>query len=791
MTKRALLIAEKPSLMRAIRDAVNIHGFEDSIVYKAFAGHTMSLKMPNDYTKDWERMNTNIKDLPMIPEPFEYKPTKDKVSLYNDLKNEVHSGKYDYVINACDAGREGQHIFWSFYDEIGAPLPVKRIWSNDTTTDSLGKAMNNLRDQSDKRLTNMTAASKLRAQFDWLIGMNASRAFSERARAGIAVGRVMTPTLKLVVDRELEIQNFKPQTFYEVSADFDGYNGKYHEKENQGRFETRKEAQTFISSLSDKGTIKRVTRRKQVSKAPELFSLQTLQSEAGKQFGYTMSETLKIIQGLYDDGFLSYPRTDSSYVTKNTAATFPTLLKTVSKRKALTEKVNDVLADTKQIATIQKDSKYVNDKKVEDHDAILPTTEYPNRNLSKQEENVYDLVVRRFLSIFLPPLIIEKTKIVTDIDGNLFNTNGNVLVQKGFKELYNYNPKSKSLPSVKKDEVRTVKGTTILTGKTTAPKRYNSSSLGDAMASAGRFSESKTLQDILKEAKGIGTPATRGNIVEKLVYKKWISYKGKAKTIHASDVGISIIKALKDHDLVSVDLTAEWEDKLRNIEKDEMTPQEFEDEMIDYIVQTIREIETMDIKVLSAPRKSGSIGSSAGPCPICGKGVIIGKNVYFCDGYNPDKTKRTCSFVIGKKISGANLPATEMKKLLSGKETKILNMKSKKGNKFKAKLKWEKSSNKLEFVFPKKSSNNTFKTTKTDVKTTSGKTIKEDKFYWVLGKKKIGKNIWGYNVTPAQAKKLFAGEKIGPFKFTWKSGKSSKAKIYFDEKSNKIKYDFN
>lgn len=789
MSKRALLIAEKPSLMRAIRDAVNVHGFDDDIVYKAFAGHTMSLKMPNDYTEKWERMNTTIADLPMIPAPFEYQPTQDKVSLYNDLKAEVESGKYDYVINACDAGREGQHIFWSFYETIGSPLPVKRLWSGDTTTDGLGHAMNNLRDPSEPRLLNMTEASKLRAQFDWLIGMNASRAFSEKARAGIAVGRVMSPTLKLVVDRELEIRNFKAKDFFEVEANFDGYIGKYTNPETKGRFRTKKEAEDFIRGLNSHGLVKSINRKKQTTRAPELFSLQTLQSEAGKRFGYTMTETLQIVQSLYDDGFMSYPRTDSSYVTKNTASTFPTLLKTVSNWNKLEKVANKIISDTSSITTIQNDKRYVDDRKVEDHDAILPTKMVPNRKLSKDEENIYDLVSRRFLAIFLPPLIVEKTRIVTDVDGDLFNTNGNIMIQLGFSELYGYKPNDQDLPDVKKGEKRNITETNLLVGKTTPPKRYNSSSLGDAMAAAGRFTDNKSMREILRESKGIGTPATRGNIVEKLVERKWMEYKGKAKTIHATNNGINVIELMGDHEILSVELTAEWEEKLGKIESNEMSPLDFEKDMKKYINEVITGIDKMKIEKMEVERKPGSVGSIVGDCPSCGGDVIIGNKVYFCKNYDPDNQETSCNFIVGRKIAKANLSLTELKKIMNNKPTKELNMTSKKGSKFKAKVVWNESKKQTEFVFSDSGPKDKL-TGETGVKMSSGEVINADKYNWLYDGMRINKEIWGVEITPKQAKQLFSGEKIGPFLFTWKSGKSSKAKIYYNKQENRINYDF-
>lgn len=791
MTKRALLIAEKPSLMRAIQNAVNIHGFADDITYKTFVGHTMSLKMPEEYNDNWARPKTTIKDLPMIPAPFAYKPTPDKANLFKELKEEVLSGKYDYIINACDAGREGQHIFWSFFETVGSPLPVKRLWSSDTTPESLGKAINNLRDEKEPRLTNMKEASKLRAQLDWLIGMNASRAFSEKARANVAVGRVMTPALKLVVDRELEIQNFVPETFYEVEADFDSYVGKYKNDETKGRFDSKKAVEEFIQSLSDTGEVVSVNKRKQSTKAPELFSLQTLQSEAGKRFGYTMQDTLSIAQRLYDDGFISYPRTDSSYVTENTAATFPILLRTLENSRDLGSVATSLLSNMSHIDTIAKDKKYVDNKKVEDHDAILPTSAVPNRTFTKDEHNIYDLVARRFLAIFHPPYIVEKTTITTNIDKHPFITHGSILVQEGFQVLYKSNKKDQELPDVKKGETYKVVEVKPTEGKTTPPKRYTSSSLGDAMAAAGRFTDDEELKEILKESKGIGTPATRGGIVDKLVQRQMMSYKGKANTIHASDTGISIIQALGDHDVVSVELTADWEDKLRSIEKGELPSKQFEQEMKDYIQQVIKDTETMNMSGISSPKAKNGVGEVLGACPSCGKDVKVGNKVYFCEGYHPDEKQATCSFILGKKISGRNIPKTEAKKILDGKKTKELeftSMKTKK--KYKAKLFWNKDKNTLDREFP-----NTPKVQAQDdsLKTSDGHNITQDRFYWLAGDtgKKIGKEIWGHQVTQEQAKEMFDGKTIGPFKFTWRSGKSSNAKLSFDNSEKKVKYHFN
>jgi DNA topoisomerase-3 len=248
---RALLIAEKPSLMKEIQAVYNKHGHKDKIEFKTFAGHTMTLKEPQDYNKAWEKWDLSL--LPMIPGNFLYKPTKDKYAMYKDIKETIQVGEYDYIINACDPGREGQHIFFSFYDSLGVNIPVKRIWHRDLTEGELKRALDNLRDENEESLKNMTIASKYRAYFDWLIGLNGTRAVTLVANKKINVGRVMTPVLKLLVDRELELKNFVPKDFWEIEGDFTKYKGIYFDdkNENETKFNDKAKAEALIKKNGD------------------------------------------------------------------------------------------------------------------------------------------------------------------------------------------------------------------------------------------------------------------------------------------------------------------------------------------------------------------------------------------------------------------------------------------------------------------------------------------------------------------------------------------------------------
>lgn len=791
---RALLIAEKPDLMRNIRDAYNKKGHPDTIEFKTFVGHTMGLKMPADYTSEWEKRHMD--NLPMIPDKFEYKPTPDKIAIYKELKDEVLSGRYDYIINACDPGREGQHIFFSFYDSIGATLPVKRMWHADLTTEELSRALNNLLDEKSPRLTNMKDASKLRAFFDWLVGMNYSSGFSLVANNNISAGRVMSPVLKIVVDRELEIQNFVSKPFWNIESDFGNYKGMFQAKKDdefETNFDKKAEAEAFIKARSSSGFVKQVDQKKQTQKAPQLFSLQTLSTQASKNFGYSMSETLKITQGLYEKKLVSYPRTDSPYLTSAISKSFAKLLKPLLKVPSVKDRVGDVMKDNATLTRIQKDKMYVDDKKVTDHYAITPTGLDPVWDkLTQKEQNIYELIAKRFLAIFLPPLITNKTKIITDIDGFDFVSNGSVLVDKGFTELYGYNPKDSNLPALSKGDKVTVKEFNLLEKKTTAPARYTDGTLGQAMENAGRFVDDKDMKSVLRESKGIGTPATRGSIVDKLVNKNMIGYKKKA--LYATEYGISLIQALDGHDVTSVEMTAEWEGKLKDVEDGTLTSAQFYQEMIDYITKSTNDIKSMKLTVQgsSYTQKKGKngVGEVIGKCPKCQSEVKVGKTYYLCEHY-----KESCDFIFGRKQWGVNVTKTEAKKILAGKPTKKLKFKNN-GKEWEDSLVYDDKSGRVvsSFTLGGQSSggqkNSTVKAT--GVQTAKGEEIKSNTYYFYTDESgfKVPKEIWGVKLTEQDAKDLMDGKELPAKEFTWKSGKRSKAKLSYDQGTHKVKYNF-
>lgn len=695
MRKRALLIAEKPDLMRKIKAVYDKYGHEDHITFKHFVGHIVKLKEPGEYKKEWEEWN--LEQLPMIPDKFEYVADKSKLDIYRDLKKEVETGGYDYIINGCDGGREGQAIYRNFIENCKIDIPHKRLWLNDLTEKKIKDGLDNLIDENEPWLMNMTKASQLRGYFDWGVGMNFTRAASLVGGEKVNLGRVMTPTLKMVVDRELEIKNFIPKDFWEVECNFGKYKGLYIYKNEEGEESTqiwdKEKANKILNSLDSTGVIESILDEKVVKNPPELYSLVNLQNEANKVYGYTMSETLEIAQGLYEKQYISYPRTDSAHVTTSVAREFEDLLNVVANIPELTLDVQKVLSKKDKMEAVMKKKKYVDDAKVSDHYAIIVTTTIPKlESLTEKEKNLYTLVAKRFLSIFMDPMTSTKTTIITKVGDKKFKTTGKMLIDLGYMSLYNYDFESDVISGIREQDVLKIVENNLLTKKTTPPTRLDDAKLNNLMENAGRLLENEELKEVIKTAKGIGTPATRAQIVEKLIDLKMI--ERKKKSFYATNYGLNIIEQLSDFDITSVELTAKWEQKLAKIEACEYDPDLFYQEMVEYIASTTKDLKQKDINFISSKKILGN-------CPKCGGQVVEGKKYYLCSNYKKEGVD--CTFAIGKVMWGSRISSTEVIKLLKGKETKEFDFKVEKDGvtkKWKSALFYDKSSNRI--VFPEK-----------------------------------------------------------------------------------------
>ena len=803
MPKRALLIAEKPSLMRDVKAVYDKYGHADNIEFASFVGHVVSLEEPDAYCKEWASRDVSV--LPMIPSKFKCKPIESSKDVFNKLVDRIKKGNYDYLINCCDPAREGNLIFHNFYTLINCKLPVMRVWHNDTTENELRRALNNLRDDlNDPFLINLTASAHLRAEFDWLIGMNFSRAFSYVLKTNAPVGRVMTPVLKIVADREKEITTFKPKDFWEVEGEFKTgnsvYKGIYFNDDGETQFFDKKEAEKIIKSLSSKAEVTKLEEKNDIRYAPNLYSLALLQNEANETFGYTMAKTLEITQALYEKKLLSYPRTDSAFITKGIAKDFMKVLNPIKSIATLKPYVSKIMSNSSLLSSMVNNTKYVNDKKVSDHYAIIPTGNTPDYSkLSNDEVNIYTLVCKRLLSIFMPPAKFKKTTVITTSNKLNFKSFGSVVIDLGYLNLYSTNSKEVILPALKKGQIVDVNSTNLLTKTTKPPVRYNDSTLNSSLENAGKFVTEAEFKDVLKEAKGIGTPATRGGILEKLVAKKMVERtgSGKIKYFKATDYGLSIIDALGVISITSPKLTAEWEEKLRNIENNTYSPNDFYKEMVEYIKNTTNEFKSLSSTI--KPIGNFANAKSVGTCPKCGKKLIEGKKGFGCSGYRDG-----CTFVIWKNAFGSNFTVSLLKTLLSGKSTHELTCKKKDGTVYKAKFKLN---DKFELTFSNDKTNstpppanaNTNTNTNTNTAPSSdigncpkcGKPIIEGKKGFGCSGYKTGcdfviwKESFGATFSKTSAKNLLSGKATSQLTCKKNDGTKSKCKFKLD-KNNKV-----
>lgn len=697
---KALFIAEKPSMMREVQAVYKKRGFKDTIDFVALSGHVVEMFRPEEYNPAWGEWKAQ--NLPMIPDAFKYKAPADgyKKDVFTKAKKMVKDGNYDYLICGTDAGREGNLIFDAFYTTIGCRLPVKRFYNNDTTEDDLYNSLLNPLDYKGARMSQLTAASYLRAYFDWLIGMNLTQAISINAQRTIRVGRVKTPILKILVDRELAIRNFVSKPYWEVEAVFTDYKGTFIDGEGESVIPSKSQAESILKSLTPTGTIISVDKKRDTKYAPELFSLSFLQAEANKVHRYTLQQTLEYTQSLYEKKAVSYPRTSSSHVTVALAQQFGKIINDLKQIKEVSAAAHGITA-----ADIQKSSKskkYVDDTKVTDHYAIIPTGKIPDfTGLSQEESNVYMLIVKRFLSIFMPPLIQDKTKIVTECGGHRFVSNGSVLVSPGYSVLYGSKFDNNQLPNLDKGAKVKLSDSKLVEKKTNPPTRFDDEMLIKALINAGKFIEDDDdLKAVLdrNEKKGIGTEATRANIVEALIKEGLI--KREKSRFFANDSGISIIQTLGDIDLVTPKLTAIWEGKLTDIEGSKLSAEEFKKEMHEFVKEQTHIMLHMKTDKIAKNQEGAKMSQERkviGKCPSCEKDVVEGKDYYLCSNY---KKEDNCTFIMNKVLLGAKVNAATMSSLLKGETTKPLTMKSPKtGASFDAGLKYNTETKKVDFVF--------------------------------------------------------------------------------------------
>ena len=672
-------IAEKPSVAKEIADILGARsrheGYLEGNGYQVTwtFGHLCTLKEPHEYTPNWK--SWSLGSLPMIPPRFGIKLIADtgiekQFKIIQQLME-----KADEIINCGDAGQEGELIQRWVMQKAGAKCPVKRLWISSLTEESIREGFNNLIDQSEKQP--LYEAGLSRAIGDWLLGMNATRLYTLKYgqnRQVLSIGRVQTPTLALIVNRQLEIENFKPEPYWELKT-------VYREttfSATKGKFTSKEEGMEFLETVKTAPfTVTDVSAKKGSEAPPRLFDLTSLQVECNKKFGYSADDTLRLIQSLYEKKITTYPRVDTTFLSDDLYPKCPNILKGLRDYATLTAPLEG--------KKLTKSKKVFDSSKVTDHHAIIPTGVYP-QNLTDMEKRVFDLVARRFIAAFYPDCRFSTTTVLGEVEKIEFKVTGKQITDPGWRVIFS----QPSADEKQDDEECTLPLFTVgesgphqpdLNEKwTQPPKPYTEATLLRAMETAGKLVDNDELRDALKE-NGIGRPSTRAAIIETLFKRRYI--RKERKNLIATPTGVELIQIIHEDLLKSAELTGIWEKKLREIERRNYEAKTFLEElkqMVSEIVYKVLSDNTnrritievqpdaaKDIEKKAAQKKArkastpkkpkAETNSASGqkkissqpekknpegmPCPLCGKGVIIrGRTAFGCSEWKNGCTYR-------------------------------------------------------------------------------------------------------------------------------------------------------
>lgn len=654
-------IAEKPSVAGEIAKIVGatkrMDGYYEGNGYQVTwtFGHLCTLKEPHEYTQDWKRWRQEF--LPMIPPRFGIKLIGEKSIEHQFSVIERLYAQADEIINCGDAGQEGELIQRWVMQKAGVKCPVVRLWISSLTEESIREGFQKLRPEKD--FQRLYEAGLCRAIGDWLLGMNATRLYTlkyGRDRQVLSIGRVQTPTLALIVNRQLEIQNFKPEQYWELKTNY----RDVLFSSTKGRFKSEEEGRLLLEKVSAAPfTITDISEKKGTEFSPRLFDLTSLQVDCNKKFGYSADETLKLIQSLYEKKVTTYPRVDTTFLSDDIYSKVPNILKGL---RDYTSLVTSLLSKK-----LPKSKRVFDNSKVTDHHAIIPTGQ--SGQLNEAERKVYDLVVRRFISVFYPDCKISTTIVLGQAADADFKVTGKQILSAGWREVWGTqtNDEDKdsdntSLPIFKKGESGPHQPQ-FAEKWTQPPKLFTEATLLRAMETAGKLVDDETLRDALKE-NGIGRPSTRAAIIETLFRRNYI--RKERKSLVATQTGIDLIQTITDDKIKSAELTGVWEKKLREIEKGTYEAKDFLDELKQMVCDVVRDgknaayrsftIEEAVGKVECKSKKAGKPRAAkpkiekkpktqtdewvGKPCPKCGKGFIIkGKISYGCSEW-----KNGCDF---------------------------------------------------------------------------------------------------------------------------------------------------
>ncbi|HEY6252273.1 MAG TPA: DNA topoisomerase 3 [Candidatus Angelobacter sp.] len=664
-----VVLTEKPSVSRDIAAVLGANqkrdGYFEGNGYKvtyAF-GHLVTIAEPEEMNPAWGGP-WRMEQLPMIPSEWKYRIADKAEQQFACIRNLFLNPTTTEIICATDAGREGQHIFDLIYQLTGATKPVQRLWISSLTPEAIREGFRHLKPLS--AFASLSAAAASRARADWLVGLSATRAHTLINGQTCTVGRVQTPTLALIVNRQIAIDSFKPTAFFEIHVVFEpGFTARYITPgdDPQTRLKDRAAARAILDQISPipNGIVLSVTTTEKTTKAPPLFDLLTLQKEANKRFGYTAQETLDLAQSLYEEfKILSYPRTESRHLSHDMLPELASLIRALPTdwpiEAALTALANG----------LKLSKTYVDDTKLTDHHAIIPTHKPAPADLPAKQRNIYELAASRFLSIFLPAEVRDETTAIMAIGQHSFRVFGSVIRDPGWTVLNSQSAleeetdeNAQTLPPLAEGQSIIKRSAQLKEGKTSPPKPYDDSSLLTAMKNAGQEIKDDDLAAYMKQS-GLGTPATRAAIIEKLIAVGYIDRK--KKSLLPTEKGKALINQVHST-LKDVALTASWEQQLANIQ-DGNTPPDF---LATAIIRFVQEI--FPAIIASRPAMATVPNPNAyGPCPQCKTGTVR-KTI---KGAGCSRYKQGCKFSIWGQINGKTLTDEHIRQLVTKGRTGLI-----------------------------------------------------------------------------------------------------------------------
>ena len=699
-----LVIAEKPSVARDIASVLGVtqkrNGYLEGNGYQVTwcIGHLVQLANPEEYDETLRRWKMDT--LPIMPAQFRYEIVSSTKSQFQIVQQLI--GRSEEIICATDAGREGQLIF-EYVLRLSKPpenCVIRRLWISSMTDDAIRDGFASLKDNG--QYQRLYQSAKCRSEADWLVGINFTRLFTIRYGTKLTVGRVQTPTLALIVERQQAIDNFQAAPYYQLQGHFGSIRALWH-RGNVNRLEQKEDAVKLQKELTGMdGTVTKLDTSRKNEDRPLLFDLTELQREANRRFGYTAQETLSIAQSLYEKHkFITYPRTDSRYLTTDMKPQIPQLLKKIA--SVYPESVPFI----QQIAAkkLLLDKRIINDAKVSDHHAIIVTNnihQYQPQKLTLRENNVLKLIMIRMIVALSGKKVFDETKLEITMDNqkDIFKATGRIIIDEGWT-LVERTLSAK--PAAAQDETKTDEkddkedDQQILTGialnqrvhldkidiqekKTTPPKPYTEATLLTAMEKASREIDDKSLKESMK-GKGLGTPATRAGIIEKLITVGYV--ERRKKNLYPTQQGIMFIQLVPES-IRQVEMTAQWELQLQEICDGKGNPEQFMKEIRQYVTQTVAENSSME-QVQAVSRK-GTLRRVVGKCPKCGQNVIESDKSFYCDGF---RMEHKCNFSLWKnnkylEARGVTLTADMAEQLLSTGKMQVNNLTSKAGNLYNA-----------------------------------------------------------------------------------------------------------